>query len=68
MIEFEPREWRSKCGRYDIDKYVFSETYYRATEHKNEFGLINSEPLSTFAAAIAWCEQRQTQHEESNEV
>jgi len=59
MIEIEPTEWRSKCGRYDIDRYVIGETFYRATERNLESRQIErSDELPTFAAAVAWCESR----------
>jgi len=53
-IEFEPTEWTSKCGGFEIVKW--SDTKYRAYDNKNPS--VASEPLPTFAAAIAWCEKR----------
>jgi len=57
MLEFEPTEWTSKCGRFEIIKG--SEVIFRAYDNKNPS--VASEPLPTFAAAVAWCEERAKQ-------
>jgi len=58
-IELEPTEWASKCGRFEIIKW--SVTKYRAYDNKKPD--VASDRLPTFAAAVAWCEERAKQQQ-----
>lgn len=56
MIEFEPTHWRSKCKRFSIIKHQILDYPYLAKDNSEDG--YDSDRCPTFAAAVAWCEQR----------
>jgi len=64
MLKFEPTEWTDITERYQINLIGVDRLIAYDVEHKNEFGWINSGPVPTFSAAVAWCEERAKQQQE----
>jgi len=57
MLELEPTEWVSLCKRFAIEKW--DKRYFVAFDREpGRDGERRSSGCPTFAAAVAWCEER----------
>lgn len=62
MLEFEPKQWKSKCKRFSINKHQILDCPYLVKDHSE--GDYGSARFPTFADAVTWCEERAKQQQE----